>query len=142
MQCLIWVAPTWGPFLAKTVVRFAHIDIDPPKEGASFTEGEREDAYSRLLAAKPSTINWSGNGWQGLWRLGEGVSKEEVEQINKGLIEKLGGDKGKLATLQEGAPLLGQQRRNHDVSGCGVEQELPPAGSGRAEFSRGGGTKG
>lgn len=77
-----------------TAIRFAHIDIDPPKEGASFTEEEREDAYSRLLAAKPSTINWSGNGWQGLWRLGEGVSKEEVEQINKGLIEKLGGDKG------------------------------------------------
>lgn len=77
-----------------TAVRFAHVDIDPPKGHASFTEEEKEAAYARLLAAKPSTINWSGNGWQGLWRLGEGVGEDEVEQINKGLIEKLGGDKG------------------------------------------------
>jgi hypothetical protein len=77
-----------------TAIRFAHVDIDPPKGRASFTEEEREHAYSRLLAAKPSTINWSGNGWQGLWRLGEGASEDEVEQINKGLIKHLGGDKG------------------------------------------------
>lgn len=76
-----------------TAIRFAHVDIDPPK-GRLFTDEEKEAAYTRLLAAKPSTINWSGNGWQGLWRLGEGVSEEEVEQINKGLIEHLGGDKG------------------------------------------------
>ena len=77
-----------------TAVRFAHVDIDPPKERASFTEEEKEDAYNRLFAAKPTTINWSGNGWQGLWRLGESVSEAEVEQINQGLIEQLGGDKG------------------------------------------------
>ena len=77
-----------------TAVRFAHVDIDPPKDRASFTEDEKEDAYNRLFAAKPTTINWSGNGWQALWRLDDGVSKDEVEQINQGLIEQLGGDKG------------------------------------------------
>lgn len=77
-----------------TAVRFAHVDIDPPKGSASFTPEEREAAYDRLHAAEPCTINWSGNGWQGLWRLDGGVSHDEVEQINRGLIEALGGDTG------------------------------------------------
>ena len=74
--------------------RFAHLDIDPPKGVASFTPLERAAAYERLKAASPSLINWSGNGLQALWRLDEGVSIDEVEQINRGLIEALGGDKG------------------------------------------------
>lgn len=77
-----------------TAVRFAHVDIDPPKGRAAFTSEEKEDAYARLMAANPSAIIWSGNGWQGLWRLDEGISIEEVEQINRGLIDALGGDTG------------------------------------------------
>jgi hypothetical protein len=75
-------------------IRFAHVDIDPPKGVASFTPLERAAAYERLKAASPSLINWSGNGWQGLWRLDEGVTIDEVEQINRGLIAALGGDRG------------------------------------------------
>jgi hypothetical protein len=75
-------------------VRFAHVDVDPPKGAASFTPEQREAAYERLKAASPSMINWSGNGLQALWRLEESVSIDEVEQINRGLIEALGGDKG------------------------------------------------
>jgi hypothetical protein len=75
-------------------VRFAHVDVDPPKGAASFTVEEREAAYERLLAAAPTTINWSGNGWQALWRLDTGTSVEEVESINLGLIDALGGDVG------------------------------------------------
>ena len=77
-----------------TAVRFAHVDIDPPKGAAAFTAEEKEDAYALLMAAKPRVVVWSGNGWQGLWGLDEGVSNEKVEQINRGLIEALGGDTG------------------------------------------------
>lgn len=75
-------------------VRFAHLDIDPPKGVASFTPQQREAAYERLRAAEPSAINWSGNGFQALWWLDDGVNIDEVERINRGLIEALGGDKG------------------------------------------------
>lgn len=77
-----------------TGVRFAHVDVDPPKGKASFTVEEGEAAYERLLAASPTTINWSGNGWQALWRLEPGTSVEDVETINRGLIDALGGDVG------------------------------------------------
>lgn len=75
-------------------IRFAHIDIDPPKGVASFTPLERAAAYERLKAASPSIIIWSGNGWQGFWRVDDGVSIDKVERINRGLIQALGGDKG------------------------------------------------
>lgn len=75
-------------------VRFAHVDVDPPKGTASFTVEEREAAYERLVAASPTTIIWSGNGWQALWRLEPGSSAEDVETINRGLIAALGGDVG------------------------------------------------
>lgn len=73
--------------------RFAHVDIDPPK-GEAFTEEQRDDVFARLLDASPSTIIWSGNGVQALWRLEEGVTVEEVEQTNRGLIDAFGGDTG------------------------------------------------
>lgn len=75
-------------------IRFAHVDIDPPKRVASFTPEQREAAYERLKAAAPSIIIWSGNGWQGFWRVDDGVSIDEVERINRGLIQAHGGDKG------------------------------------------------
>lgn len=58
-------------------VRFAHVDVDPPK-GKAFSYEAREAAYKLLLAASPSVIIWSGNGWQALWRLGKDVSTDEV----------------------------------------------------------------
>lgn len=73
--------------------RFAHVDIDPPK-GEMFTDEQRDDVFARLLDASPSTLIWSGNGVQALWRLEEGVTAEEVEQINRGLVDAFGGDMG------------------------------------------------
>ena len=77
-----------------TAVRFAHVDVDPPKGRASFTEEEKHALEARLLGTDPCSIIWSGNGVQALWRLDEGVSVDHIEQINKGLIEALGGDVG------------------------------------------------
>lgn len=75
-------------------IRFAHVDVDPPKGAASFTEEEKSVVEAQLLDAEPCTIIWSGNGAQALWRLDEGVSIAEVEQINRGLANALGGDMG------------------------------------------------
>lgn len=77
-----------------TAVRFLHLDIDPPKGSAAFTHHEREAAYERLIAATPSVIIWSGNGWQALWRVDQGVSIAQAEEINRRLIAGLGGDDG------------------------------------------------
>jgi hypothetical protein len=73
--------------------RFAHLDIDPPK-GEAFTDEQRDAVFARLLDASPSTNIWSGNGVQALWRLEDGGTVEEVEQINRGLIAAFGGDTG------------------------------------------------
>lgn len=77
-----------------TAVRFFHLDIDPPKGSAAFTHHECEAAYDRLVAATPSVIIWSGNGWQALWRVDEGVSIAQAEEINRRLIAGLCGDDG------------------------------------------------
>ena len=77
-----------------TAIRFAHVDIDPPKGVASFTMAQKDAAFDLLVAAFPSVVIWSGNGWQALWRLPDGVSVAEVEEINRRLIAALGGDKG------------------------------------------------
>lgn len=75
-------------------VRYAHVDIDPPKGAVSFTPLEQHAVEQRLLDADPCTIVCSGNGYQALWRLDNDVSVEQVEEVNKGLIEALNGDKG------------------------------------------------
>ena len=73
--------------------RFAHVDIDPPK-GEAFTDEQRDEVFARLLDASPCTIIWSGNGVQALWRLEDCVTVEDVEEINRGLIDAFGGDTG------------------------------------------------
>lgn len=75
-------------------VRYAHVDVDPPKGHASFTPEGRHAVEQQLVDAEPCTIVCSGNGYQALWRLEDGVSFEDVEEVNKGLIEALSGDKG------------------------------------------------
>lgn len=75
-------------------IRFFHLDIDPPKDSAAFTHHEREAAYDRLVTAAPSVVIWSGNGWQALWRVEDGVSLAGAEEINRRLIAGLGGDDG------------------------------------------------
>ncbi len=73
-------------------VRYAHIDIDPPKDGSPF---DREAAISKLSSApiQPSFTIWSGNGVQAFWRVKD-ISHEQGETINRGLISYFGGDVG------------------------------------------------
>lgn len=79
-----------------TQIRFAHVDMDPPKGVAGWSDDERMEALKRLetVTLPPTAIINSGNGWQALWRLDGEVSKEDVEDLNNRLISALGGDKG------------------------------------------------
>lgn len=72
-------------------VRFAHVDIDPPKDGGPW---DADKTCDDLIASRcpPTTIIWSGNGWQAVWRLEPGATIEQVEQANRGLIAAFGGD--------------------------------------------------
>jgi hypothetical protein len=73
--------------------RFAHLDIDPPKNG---TPWDRAGALAGLQALnpQPSMIIDSGNGLQSFWRLDDGVAPLDIEAINTGLIAKQKGDLG------------------------------------------------
>ena len=75
-----------------TAVRFAHIDIDPPKNGSIF---DKEGILVKLRNAPipPTMINWSGNGIQAFWRVTH-ISKEQVENINRALVSYFEGDVG------------------------------------------------
>ena len=75
-------------------IRFAHVDVDPPKDTAGWTEEEREEALQRLKRSDPSIIISSGNGLQALWRQDDGVSVDQIEEINRGLIAAHDGDSG------------------------------------------------
>lgn len=62
--------------------RFAHVDIDPPKDDlATFDKGAA--AYDLvMLDTAPSFIIDSGNGLQAFWRLAEDAPKADVEEVN------------------------------------------------------------
>jgi hypothetical protein len=74
-------------------IRFAHLDIDPPKDGSVW---DKDEVYKRLRDAPvpPTLINWSGNGWHAFWRLNDCANSEDAECINSGLIQYFGGDAG------------------------------------------------
>src|SRR5690606_11707165 len=72
--------------------RFAHVDIDPPKDGSAWDPGaaarELED-----LELPPSFVLFSGGGLQAFWRLGTNVpDREPVEAINRGIRDHFGAD--------------------------------------------------
>lgn len=70
-------------------IRFAHLDIDPPKDGAPW---DPEEALNKLINSDipPTLVICSGNGLQALWRTTGTI--EEVEKANRGLIANFGGD--------------------------------------------------
>lgn len=74
-------------------VRFAHVDIDPPKDGGLFDESAVCERLENSVTP-PSFVNWSGNGVQAFWRLEPGATVETTEQVNRGLIAVFGGDPG------------------------------------------------
>lgn len=71
-------------------VRYAHVDIDPPKAGT----WDKPGVLAALMAQGPSVVIDSGNGLQGLWALTPGATVDQVETINKGLIQRFNADKG------------------------------------------------
>ena len=74
--------------------RFAHVDIDPPKNGSSFDKAEVISAL-KACSLPPSVIVDSGNGIQAFWRLDEDSGDlERVEVINRAIIRRFGGDSG------------------------------------------------
>ena len=71
--------------------RFAHVDIDPPKNGGPFDK-LRAQAELLALSVPPTLIIDSGGGLQAFWRLSGPASPAEVESVNRSLAGRLGGD--------------------------------------------------
>ena len=72
-------------------IRFAHIDIDPPKTGGALDKLQvRVELLS--LSYPPTLIIDSGGGLQAFWRLDGPASVDEAESVNRSLAERLGGD--------------------------------------------------
>lgn len=73
-------------------IRFAHVDIDPPKDGSGFCKAvviQRLEA----LPTPPTMIVDSGNGVQALWKLEEETEeREKVEGVNQGIARNFAGD--------------------------------------------------
>lgn len=74
-----------------SAVRFAHVDSDPPKDGSPW---DKSEVLARMMAANASLVIDSGNGLQGLWAVDPGTTHEQVEAINRGLMQAFGGDAG------------------------------------------------
>ena len=72
--------------------RYTHVDIDPPKGGGPLDKLQTQ-AELLALSVPPTLIIDSGGGLQAFWRLAGPASIAEVEAINRGLAERLGGDK-------------------------------------------------
>lgn len=85
--------------------RWLHVDVDPspPEEGmdpAEHHDMQRAAILAKLLEYKPavSLVIDSGGGYQGFWKLAEGVDIEgpadvdRVEALNRRLEHDLGGD--------------------------------------------------
>ena len=72
-------------------VRFAHIDIDPPKTGGALDKLQTQ-AELLMLSLPPTLIIDSGGGLQAFWKLAGPASIAEVEAVNRSLADRLGGD--------------------------------------------------
>ena len=71
--------------------RYTHVDIDPPKTGGALDKLQTQ-AELLSLSHPPTLIIDSGGGLQAFWRLAGPASIAEVEAVNRGLAERLGGD--------------------------------------------------
>ncbi|MGR3608738.1 MAG: hypothetical protein ACU0BN_07760, partial [Sulfitobacter sp.] len=80
---------------------FLHIDLDC--KDFSGTESEAGDYILGLLleekirpkgVPRPSFVWFTGGGFQALWKLAEPLDPEAAEDLNRGLIQVLGGDVG------------------------------------------------
>lgn len=81
--------PAKGDILS---VRFAHVDVDPPKDGSAFDKAE---AAARLdtLSCAPNFIIDTGGGLAGYWRIGAtDATVDEIERVNRGIAQALAAD--------------------------------------------------
>lgn len=72
-------------------LRFAHVDIDPPKGGGALNKLKTQ-AELAALPVPPSLIIDSGNGLQAFWRLTGPASQSDVEAVNRNISDRFGGD--------------------------------------------------
>ena len=75
-----------------TAVRFAHVDIDPPKGGGPFDKVLKQ-AELLALPVPPSLIIDSGGGLQAFWRIVGPATLQAVEDVNINIAAHLGGDR-------------------------------------------------
>ncbi|ANP86519.1 DNA-primase RepB domain-containing protein [Rhizobium leguminosarum] len=74
-----------------TGIRWAHVDIDPPKDNPAW---DKQGALADLIArGAPSVAIDSGNGIHGFWILSEPTDIATIEQINRGIIERFNADR-------------------------------------------------
>ncbi len=72
--------------------RFAHVDVDPPKDGSPFDPAAVAAAFEESQRP-PSFVIDSGNGLQAFWRLDDGCANlPSIEAINVQLRDHFGGD--------------------------------------------------
>ena len=70
--------------------RFAHVDVDPPRDGSDWNPSAKLDEL-RLLGA--NIVIFSGGGYQALWRLEEVTTDfESIEAVNRSIMAKMNGD--------------------------------------------------
>lgn len=69
----------------------AHVDIDPPKDGSPW---DKNGVVARCIEMGATLIVDSGNGIQAMWELVPGATVEQVENVNRALIQIFGADKG------------------------------------------------
>ncbi|MDV4177307.1 phage/plasmid primase, P4 family [Rhizobium brockwellii] len=88
------VTPGLGKKAKKTDivgVRFAHVDIDPPKDNPAW---DKQAALADLIArGAPSVIISTGGGYQALWWLTETTDIPTIEQINRGIADRFSADR-------------------------------------------------
>jgi hypothetical protein len=72
--------------------RYIHIDIDPPK-GIAVFEKLGELAELCALSTPPTLIVDSGGGLQAFWRLAGPAAPDDVEELNRNVAARLGGDR-------------------------------------------------
>lgn len=73
--------------------RFAHVDIDPPKDTGALFDKQGHAARLEKLACPPSFIIDSGGGLQAFWRLdGSREHLDALEALNSAIRDACGGD--------------------------------------------------
>jgi hypothetical protein len=76
-----------------TAARFAHVDIDPPKDDSAAFDKESEIALLEAMPCPPSFIIDSGGGLQAFWRLdGSQERLDDLEALNCAIRAACGGD--------------------------------------------------